>query len=349
MKNKYKDLTTRYAIAISWVYFTILFGWLILYVFTGDRFGYLGIFNSLAVYLFIPLPFAAVLGLWTHRRDVIIGTILGTAVFLWLWGPFFMPHLDPPSKGGNPHPPLTVMTYNVLGMHAYTDPVVEVIRQVDADVVFIQELNNPLAEVVRTTLSDEYPYQILDPIEGVSGIGTISRYPLEPTGEQLPLKWVGIPQVMSLDFDGDTVTLLNFHTFALAYYPLEHVNSNFRYREAQAQALVDFADRIPGPLIVAGDANATPLSDMYQTIIRSPLEDTWQRVGFGFGHTFPGSDLPGSSRLRIGNWFIPQWLARIDYIFISPHWGVITTELAPFDGVSDHRGVVAVLVLQSDQ
>jgi endonuclease/exonuclease/phosphatase (EEP) superfamily protein YafD len=40
-----------------------------------------------------------------------------------------------------------------------------------------------------------------------------------------------------------------------------------------------------------------------------------------------------------------MWLVRIDYIFHSPHWITLDARLAKFDGVSDHRGVVAVLAL----
>jgi endonuclease/exonuclease/phosphatase (EEP) superfamily protein YafD len=41
-----------------------------------------------------------------------------------------------------------------------------------------------------------------------------------------------------------------------------------------------------------------------------------------------------------------MWLVRIDYIFHSPHWKTLDARLAKFDGVSDHRGVVAVLALE---
>lgn len=346
MKSKRTSTATRYAIALTWVYFTLLFSWLLLYLMNGDRFGYLGILNSLAVYIFTPIPLIAFITIWTRRRVELTGTILGAATFIWFWGPLFIPPLTPQSPTSNTQPTLTVMTYNVLGLHKHTDPVIEVIHQVDADVVFIQELNTILADSIRKTLSSEYPYQILDPVDGVSGMGTISRYPLALIiGEQLPMNWVGTPQVMALNFEGDTITLVHFHSFALTYYPLENVNQNFRYREAQAQVLAAFAENTPTPLIVAGDANATQMSDMYRTIIRSPLRDAWWEAGFGLGHTFPGSALPGSARLWIGGWYIPQWLARIDYIFFSPHWDVIDTTLAPFDSVSDHRGVVAELAL----
>jgi len=336
----------RYLVAFTWVYFTILFGWLIAYLILGDRFAYLGFVNILAVYFFFPLPLIALVAVFTRRRDVIIGTILGVAVFLFFWGPLFISLPVALPKSSNPDPTLTVMTFNVLGLQPFTKPMIDVVREVDADIVFLQEINHLHANALRSELMVDYPYQILDPVEGVSGMGVISRYPLRETGEQLPLEWVGTPQVLELDFDGVSVILVNFHTFSLQYYPLELANLNFRYREAQAQALANFVDRTFNPLIVAGDANATPLSDAYEIITAGKLKDTFQETGWSFGHTFPGSKEPGSHRFHIGNWYIPQWLARIDYIFVSPDWMVTEARVAPFDGVSDHRGVIAELVLK---
>jgi vancomycin resistance protein VanJ len=345
MKTRIADFIQRYAVALSWAYFTILFGWLVLYLLVGDRFSYLGLVNNFAVYLFFPLPIIATIALITWRKELIGGTLLGIAVFLWFWGALFLPRLNVP-KGGNPHPPLTVMTYNVLGSHGFSDPVLNVIRHENADVVFLQELTPGLALVMQTELADEYPYQILDARPAVWGSGTLSRYPLRETGETLPLEWVGDPQILELDFEGTPITLVNFHTFAYSYYPPAAVDANLRHREALAQELADFAARTSGPLIVAGDANAASLSQTYRIISRSGLKDAWHEAGFGLGGTFPGSTVPTSSRWKIGPWYVPQWLIRIDYVFVSPHWGIASARVAQFDGVSDHRGVITSLVLK---
>jgi endonuclease/exonuclease/phosphatase (EEP) superfamily protein YafD len=224
--------------------------------------------------------------------------------------------------------------------------VINVILTSGADLVFIQELNPTMAGAVRDELSDEYPYQVLDPHEGAAGLGTISLYPLVITNHSLPLDWIGVPQVISLDFEGNRVTLVNFHTYPLGFSTPGRIQDNFSYREAQAQALADFSRMTPGPLILGGDANATHLSDMYDIVIQSSLRDAWWEAGYGFGHTYPGSDIPGSTRMKIGGWSIPKWLVRIDYVFISPHWQVVDASLAHFDGVSDHRGVVVDLALK---
>jgi endonuclease/exonuclease/phosphatase (EEP) superfamily protein YafD len=278
-----------------------------------------------------------------QRREGWILSALGVIVFVLFWGTYFVPMFSRPA-GGNPHLPLRVMTYNVLGAHQFTEPVIDVLRAEDVDVVFLQEVNPALGEVLETELIEAYPYQILDPIEGVQGMGVISRYPVRLTGERLPLNWVGVPQVLELDYGGIKVTLVNFHMFALRFRPPLAVDENFRYREAQAAALADFVSRTPGPLVIGGDANATDRNDAYRILTRSGLKDVWREAGFGLGHTFPGSDIQGSSRFRIAGYPVPQWMARIDYLFHSPDFQTQSAHLAPFDGVSDHRGVVAALV-----
>jgi endonuclease/exonuclease/phosphatase (EEP) superfamily protein YafD len=86
------------------------------------------------------------------------------------------------------------------------------------------------------------------------------------------------------------------------------------------------------------------LSDAYAIFTRG-LVDAWQAAGVGLGHTFPGSDIPGSDRW-IGGLLSPQWLVRIDYIFHTGEWVTVSARMAEIDGVSDHRGVVAVLRLR---
>ena len=343
MDEKKNSKTSRIIIGITVTYFILLYGWLFLYILSGDSFAYLGLVNSLAVYLFFPLLPALVIALWAKRKELIASALVGAAIFLWFWGPLFTPHLFPAQNEYNPEINLTVMTYNVLGKQEHPAQAVNIIQNSNADLVFIQELNPQLAEEVRKNLTDDYPYQVLDPQVSAYGMGTISRYPLALSDEHMPLDWIGVPQIILMDFNGAELTLLNFHTYPIALCSIACTNENFRFREAQAQAIASFASQFQGPLIAAGDTNATRLNDTIRIILNSGLKDAWWEAGTGLGHTFPGSDLPESDRPRIGRWFVPRWLARIDYVFVSPHWQVENAVLADFDGVSDHRGVIVDL------
>ncbi|MFC1936102.1 endonuclease/exonuclease/phosphatase family protein [Chloroflexota bacterium] len=331
----------RWLPPLLWAYFTLLFGWLGAYLLFGDRQGYLAIVNQLAELMFLPLPLVLLAAVYLRRREVWVGTLAALVVFGVFWGPMFTPRLGPAPAGER----LTVMTYNTLGPQPHTEPMLAVLQAEQPDVVLIQELSPEQAAVLQTELIDLYPYQVLDPQPSVIGMGAISKYPLADMPDQLQVNWVGEPQVLNLSWQGQEVVLVNFHMWAFGIAPAEYVEENFRTREGQARALAKFAAGVDGPLIVAGDANVSSLSDAYE-IFTADLEDAWRQAGWGFGHTFPGSDIPGSSRPRVSGRPVPQWLVRIDYVLYNQHWAATEAHLAPFDGVSDHRGVVVELVYQ---
>jgi vancomycin resistance protein VanJ len=330
---------------MSWFYMALLVAWLAGYIVIGDRLRYLGLINLLAVYLFIPLPVLLIAAISFKRASLGVGFSIGLIAFLFLWGFQFNPLRLRGVRETRPDSSLSIMTYNVLAWHSYTSPILETVRHESPDVVFIQELNHNLARTLQTELIDDYPYQILEPVNNPTGIGVISRYPIHETGVQLPGAWIGGPQVLSLDWNDMLVTLVNIHmTSTTGIRSRAHIERTFSQREDQARLLAEFV-RGRGPTIIAGDANAAPQNDSYR-ILTSGLIDAWRVAGFGLGHTFPGSTIPGSDRPRLGNWYVPTWLSRIDYIFYSSHFRAVEARTALVDGVSDHRGVVAVLVVR---
>jgi endonuclease/exonuclease/phosphatase (EEP) superfamily protein YafD len=257
-----------------------------------------------------------------------------------LWGDHFIPASNEKSTH---QPSLRVMTYNVLAWHDQYEPILETIEFEDPDVLLIQELNTGLAEVVQNELIDEYPYQVLDPVDNPEGIGVISKYPVSPSGISLPQLWAGSPQILDLEWNGQRVLLVNFHlTPTTGIFPLDEEDARIRAREKETQLLSGLASQ-SGSAIVGGDANMSFLSDAYKSMTKN-LVDAHRSVGAGLGHTFPGSRLPESDRPHIGNLFVPAWLTRIDYIFLSDEWTTISAHTAKIDGVSDHRGVVVDLV-----
>ena len=334
---------------MSWGYLTFLFAWLAAYLLTGDSFGYMALLNLLAVNFFFPLPLVLLAAVFFRWRGLGIASAMGLLAFVWFWGIQFLPDRFPtgqPASAGSSalaeSPALTVMTYNVLATHTFTQPIIATIRHENADVVFIQELNHALARALQSELGAEYPFQVFEAVDNASGIGTISKYPLRPTGEQLPHRWIGGPQILELTWNAHTITAVNFHMHSTVRVgSLSYVEQTFRTREEQAQLLLDLVRR-SGSTILGGDANSVPLSDVHR-ILTADLQDAWRERGFGLGHTFPGSTVPGSDRPRIGPWYVPPWLARIDYILHTGDWETLQARLAMFDGVSDHRGVVAQL------
>jgi vancomycin resistance protein VanJ len=339
---------TMRLITLTRVYFTWLFAWAILRLLFGDRWWWLFLLNTFAEYLFLPLPVILGIAILARRRETWLGFGVALALGVYLYGGLFLPK-SPAAHSDDVT--LTVMSYNMLGFNEHPERVVAAIRAADADVIAVQELNPPAAEAIQRELAEVYPYQVLDPQWGTTGCGVISRYALHPSGESLPGEWIGTPQVLTLDFDGKTVTLLHFHTFPTNVGREQGLRSksatiewSVREREWQAQAIVDFVVAHPGPIIAATDFNAGDQSRAY-ALVTDVLVDSWREAGWGLGHTFPGAASLGSSRPTVAGIPVPRWLIRIDYVFHSKHWRVLSAHVGPWDGISDHRPVVVKLTL----
>lgn len=320
---------------LNWLAFIYLFGltgWLFVYWFSGDRFAVVSLLTMLAVYAFVPLPLVLVWAIKGRQTQLLVLALLNWVVFCVLWGQAFLPAFPKPIQ-----PALSVLTYNVLGRNTEVAAQVETIRTIDADIVFLQELNPKLAALLQSQLAAQYPHQVLDAQEGVNGMGTLSKYPLTKAGSVPPLGWVGEPQWLRLEGQPCPIELLNIHMAPTNFFNAAHIDHTNALRQAQARWIIEQI-RPTQPLIVAGDTNSVPLSASYR-ILRQELEDAWQVSGWGLGHTFPGRAGPGSSRPQFFGIPVPQWLLRIDYILYTPHFTALEAHLADFDGISDHRGV----------
>jgi len=95
-------------------------------------------------------------------------------------------------------------------------------------------------------------------------------------------------------------------------------------------------ERVDGPVLVAGDFNATTIN--YPCVkINQHLDDAFERAGFGFGFTF------SSPARRLGT--ITPFM-RIDHIYYSKHFAVRKAYVVDDAGGSDHYPVVALLSLK---
>jgi endonuclease/exonuclease/phosphatase (EEP) superfamily protein YafD len=235
------------------------------------------------------------------------------------------------------------MAYNLLGFNTEADNVVWALRESDADIIALSELNRPVASAIARELRQKYPYQVLDPKDGVTGSGVISRLPFEVVSAQ-ELRdegWISPPTVVELEFAGQQVLFVRVHSASGA--------PQFSARERQARLLADFAASRQRPVILAGDFNTTDRNESYE-ILTEHLYDAWEKVGSGLGNTFPGASrdvTPGSSRPSRFGIDAPQWLVRIDYVFCTYHWQPVGARIGPWDGYSDHRPVIAQVTLRT--
>jgi len=110
--------------------------WAVLYFAHGDRWWWLFLLNTFAVYLIVlPMPPLLILALLTRRRDLWAG--MGAMALLWV-GLFGRARIgDLPIQPNDTRPTLTVMTSNVLGYNLETGAGIEALQRSDADVIEI--------------------------------------------------------------------------------------------------------------------------------------------------------------------------------------------------------------------
>jgi endonuclease/exonuclease/phosphatase (EEP) superfamily protein YafD len=268
-------VAARLAVAF---YLAILGAWLLVQWLIGDTTAWLFLINAVGVYLFIPLPLALIVALSQRSLPLIGGSLAAFAVFAWFWGGLFWPNSPQEPEG----PVLTVMAYNLLGFNMNGDGVVEALRASDADIIGLSELSKPVARAIARDLADEYPYQTLDPQDGVTGSGVISRlaFTRRDVPELRDAGWISPPTVIELQFEGEQVLFVRVHSASGA--------PHFEARERQARLLADFAAAQQQPVVIAGDFNTTDRNDSY-AILTEHLYDAWEKAGSGLGNTFPGA------------------------------------------------------------
>jgi len=329
----------------AWLYAGLLALWLLCHYSYGDTIWWLALINSFAPFLFAPLLIFIPIGLWVRTRAYWVGLALPLATFLLMYGVLFVPkwrvaHAASPT-------PLTLMTFNIW-VGSRLPRTAQVIQQNNfPDIVALQELSPWMMKSIMQEVGQVYPYSLFE-IGGKSdGLGVLSRYPITKLSSKHFFALSGQIQVMRVQVGTQTFILYNCHprsSNVMLYLRYgqsvpDEVEYTFDIRRALIkQLMTDIAERTE-PVIVMGDLNSTPQSDVYRLLTRK-LADTQRTVGWGFGHTYPAAtiifrDLPLFPRL-----------IRIDMILYTADFIALNSRVSDVHGESDHLPVVAQLAWQ---
>ncbi|MCP4592994.1 MAG: hypothetical protein GY842_19850 [bacterium] len=326
----------RIASGLATLYAILVTGWYVAYILVGDGFWLLAMGNSFAVYLFAPLPLAALLAGLAHRRATWFALLIVALLFLGLFGGDLTPP-SPIAHAGATAPTLTVMTYNVLYTVTDAGPIAANVAGAGPDLIAFQELTPVLARQLEREIGARFPYRTpLHAGDCRAEVAVWSRYPLqvEAVDEDVRCR---VRQVV-VDFDGHPVRVISIHAWSFTGLDRASVERSFRWREEQIELVLDTVEGQPEPLILLGDLNSTPTHDVYRTL-SAHLVDAFREAGWGLGHTFPTTG---------GRWWrvqYPNRLVRIDHIFHSEHWRAEAAWVGEWDGSSDHHPVIARLRL----
>jgi endonuclease/exonuclease/phosphatase family metal-dependent hydrolase len=138
-------------------------------------------------------------------------TALGAVALLGVHGCGRALQHDPqgpePRQGGGQ---FTLATFN-LYFPAWNDPsTVELIGLTGADVIFLQEVSHEWESVLRRRYHDAYPQMLFAAAGAASGLGVISRFPLQDEG-LLPAVWKHPAWLIRVQTPGGEIRVLNVH------------------------------------------------------------------------------------------------------------------------------------------
>ena len=274
------------------------------------------------LFLFIPLLFFA----WATRRKWLGLTVTSSIlIIVFTYLPLYLPNRPASSAEGGFS--VKIMSYNLHGIPEI-DGIVEVIRRENPDVLLIQECSPALCSPLYHGLDDLYPYK--DMVIKDFGQAAYSRYPMKRTSAEANQ---GRTQKLIIKAPQGPAAVWNIHPIPPFLIPPQEY-------DAQMSALVADIAREKGPLIVAGDLNATDQSEAYRKINQYLIDGYWE-TGWGVGFSYPA---PPYTFMDSGLQMGPIW--RIDHIFHSSEFTATDAYIVKDAGGSDHFPIVVVLSLK---
>ncbi|MEZ4661415.1 MAG: endonuclease/exonuclease/phosphatase family protein [Caldilineaceae bacterium] len=345
-------------LAASWGYALLLLGWFGLHRRFGDRRWQLALLAPFAPHFFWPILGQIGGALWLSTPLAWLGWLAVAPPLLilgWLYADYFGRKAAPAAVDAGST--FTLMTFNIWWQSrqratARTPLEIGAVTGAAPDVVALQELLPPMAQLVAAETAHLYPYRLFDVGEAVAArrLGVISRYPLELVdASHLQAKDFRV-QMVRVHLPQRPILLYNIHpraTLIVRYLreggPLgPRVTESFAQRRAYFERLLADMGSRREPIIVAGDFNSTDLSDVYK-LLRGRLVDAQRAAGWGWGHSFPmhGADFGGLP--------VPRRLMRLDMIFCTPDLLPISCRVARIHGESDHLPVLATFGWRDDK
>ncbi|WP_155901534.1 endonuclease/exonuclease/phosphatase family protein [Mariprofundus ferrooxydans] len=294
-------------------------GWLMLFMVTGEQYTVIRWLSYVAPWMAGILLICAMAVLLLRRWWQGAMVTLLAVLLLLPYMPRFMPSGSANIDAQATHRQVyKVMTYSKMGRNHDIDAVARAIAAEKPDILFMQEISSVEAGQLAEHLKQVYGER-LSSVNNHAGF-IFSRFKVEAKNDNTGSAVLALPE--------GNVRVWNVH-----------LQKSFRNTDIQYKGvdlLSDAVAKATGPVLVAGDFNATTIN--YPCIVMSQyLDDAFEQAGFGFGFTFP------SPARRMG--LITPFM-RIDHIYYSTHFVVQNVYVADDAGGSDHYPVVALLSLK---
>ena len=236
-----------------------------------------------------------------------------------------------PQAGG---PVLRVITANLRHGEASAEAVVSLVRRQGADVLFLQELAEPVvvSRLKQAGLTDLLPHELTDLGDvGARGRGIYARFRLTGGLHLGPADVAQLTARLELP-GGQRADLVCVHVFR-PRPPWWQANT-VKWRNDLAALPAPAGSAADPPRVLAGDFNATADHVRFRRVLRLGHVDAAARVGQGLMPTWGPEP-----------WGRPP-LLTLDHVLVDPGCAVQAVSVHPLPG-SDHRVVYAEFRLPS--
>lgn len=304
-----------------------------LIILIGEQWLIVEFLNTFAQLLWLPTFILIPICLLMREWRLVAMMAPALIAFCLLWGALFLPNKPIEAQAGDIH--IRALSYNLYAGNPLPIEYTQTILDTHANIVALQELNFPQAEILRNEFNDTYPYMAFHP-GGTQGQGFMSRYPIiedEYWRYEFLQQALGHQRVV-LQIDDETqITVYNVHPT----HPAMHGEIfNPEFRSLEIAELLERTTQEDNPVLILGDFNMPDFSEDYRAI-SSQFEDAFREAGFGFGWTFP---------------VIPDFnsaFLRLDYIFYTEQFDVQSAVVNTGYTGSDHNSLYAdMLILAGD-
>jgi endonuclease/exonuclease/phosphatase (EEP) superfamily protein YafD len=262
-------------------------------------------------------------GPWRARAMLAAACLLVLAVHAAIWVPWLT---DEEPRAGTE---LTVMTVNLYVGRADPEAIVDEVRRQEADILVLTEVSpGAMAELVQHGIDGPLPHALPDPVTARGSTIIRSRLPLTPLPPEsggsatLPVSESPVGMLAAASVGKDVVVR--------GVHPTHPVGRRVKRWRTGLDALTDAIGETRGPMIVAGDFNASVDHPALRLLMAPGLRDAHEVAGAGRPATWPRE-----------RGFAP--FVHIDHVLVRGVDVASATEVV-IPG-SDHEAVVARLVV----
>jgi len=316
-------------------YAILILAWFVSWLTVGDANWWLILVNRAAHYLFLPVPFFLIWGIFSRGLKPAITLVIPCLIFVWIYHPYLFPRF---SQTRQDNPQLTVMTYNVLFSNRNYNAVADIVLTYQPDLVALQEVEPEMIDPVKKRLEKEYPYSLMGTRNDFGTTVVFSKHPFIDS-YVLDLQADRPATIVKTKVHGQDVTFASIHLLAygLRWAGVRNIpEATVQFtadQNRQVKILLDDLEREDGIVIVSCDCNSYETSSSYR-ILSKPMKNAAREVGWLLGAS-PFENVRPDADIR-----------HIDYIWYRGELSPTAVYKIKSSGGSDHLPVIVIFDLE---